>query len=98
MKAKDYAEQFLKDEQTMSDIDCTSKAFIAFVDEIIEIKEARSVSTEPGLIAIVKEQDQKWKAFCQIVNKDKPRFKEDGFLTLLIKELPWLEPILKESR
>lgn len=95
MKSKDYAKQYLKDEETMTEIDCSLKVFLSFIDEIIEIKEARNVSTEMELIALVKEQENKWKEFCQLVNKDKPRFKEDGFLTLLVKELPWLEPMLK---
>ena len=98
MKAKDYAEQFFKDEQTMSDIDCTSKVFVGFVTEIETISKTRNVSTTDGMLSIIKEQDRKWKAFCRIVNKDQPCFKEDGFLALLVKEMPWLGPILVESR
>ena len=96
MKAKDYAEQFFKDEQTMSDIDCTSKVFAGFVTEIETISKTRNVSTTDGMLSIIKEQDQKWKAFCRIINKDQPRFKEDGFLALLVKEMPWLGTMLEE--
>lgn len=86
MKAKEYAEQFLKDPSEYLLIK-TSKAFVL---EIAEIRESRGVTTDDGLHSIIKELDDKWIAFAKLVNKKlgKTAILEKGFMKCLKAWMP----------
>lgn len=85
MKAKDYAEEYLKYPSI-----ATLRAIMNdFLEENVTLAEERKVSTDAGMFAIFNEQDQKWRAFARIVNKCvgiEPQPAEEGFSNLL-KEL-----------
>lgn len=94
-KAKEYAADILScmhDEQDlMEEIRKTANQMI---QEIREIAEKRNIKTNRALKAILLEQNQKWKAICKIVNKEKLILRENGFLELLQAEVPDTKLIL----
>ena len=66
-KAKEYYKEILEAEKTKdkSKIDLKVKeVFKNFVLEIKELRDMRNVSTDQGLMAIIKEQNNKWNALC----------------------------------
>jgi hypothetical protein len=76
MKAKDYAKQF----NDNPGIDSVCEIGVAFVREIAQIAKARNVSTMPGLLAILNEQNRKWAAFCRLTNG---AVREDGLMAIV---------------
>jgi len=96
MKAKEYAEEFLKTDFKVSE-EVTNKAVsditIKFFNEINDIRLARHVTKDIGLASIVKEQNQKWNAFCRIVNKvlGVELMRLDGFRLYMLEIIPDLK-------
>jgi hypothetical protein len=58
--------------------------------EVFELKNTRNAKTDSAIIAILKEQNQKWKSICNKVNKEVPLLKEDGFLHFMQNQMPEL--------
>jgi len=85
MKAKEYAERYLSAEDKRTELVKIAREFIL---EIRTIAEQRKAKKDMALVAIVKEQEQKWKAFCKRVND--PAIYEDGFMKLFEAQCPGL--------
>lgn len=66
-KAKEYYKEILEVE-LLNDTDKLTRkcrdVLKEFVYEIRELSEVRNVSTDIGILAIVKEQNNKWNALC----------------------------------
>jgi hypothetical protein len=86
MKAKEYAEKYndAPTNETLAEI-CNS-----FVNEIGELIESRHARSNSACIAILKEQDQKWVAFSNLV----PGIRRNGFRLLIEEFFPaMIEPL-----
>lgn len=70
MKAREYAEQYKSNPGTDSLIAIAE----AFAVEVKTIGERRHVACDDAVIAILNEQDRKWKAFARLVG-----VRDDGF-------------------
>lgn len=98
MKAKDYVKQF-------ADANGGTEVLVeigrSFLKEIEILAKARNVKTDSGLIQIVKELQQKWLKFADMVNttyypKERP-IKPGGFLELLRMASPELYVIYSNA-
>lgn len=95
MRAKEYAKEFLeiKFETEQQINDAIYSVLVRFMEEVKPICESRHSSSDETFIAVVKEQSQKWGAFCRIVN-NKVGFKvlkEDGFKNYMLSRMPELK-------
>lgn len=61
MKAKDYAKLY----QQNQSIETLSEIMTGFLREVAELIQVRNVKTNGGAVAILDEQENKWKAFCR---------------------------------
>ena len=87
MRAKEYAELFNKNRSIENLIEISGR----FVKECIEIAETRKAKSDSALIAILNEQDLKWKAFARLIDGVKP----DGFEQLVKLQLPEVHKVWK---
>jgi hypothetical protein len=80
VKAKDYAKKY--------EVNRTAKGLAdiiaAFVQEGVELQEARKAYSAAAQYAILNEQDQKWRAFARLVGG----VKEDGFEMIVRDHAP----------
>lgn len=96
MKAADYFREYGEDvlqEALRGDkTDALTKMYLEFVREMKEIIASRSVNTDRGVVAVVKEQNYKWNAMCALYEKkysaDLCPLKRDGFLNSIKTNLP----------
>lgn len=77
MKAKTYAELY-KGGANHADI------MYEFVREMQDIAKVRNVQLDRGVIGILNEQEQKWKAFCRLC----PDFLPEGFESIIGLNMP----------
>jgi hypothetical protein len=95
MKAKEYAKEFLEIKfETEQQINDTVYAImVRFMEEVKPICESRHSSSDGTVIAVIREQSQKWAAFCRIVNKKLGMefLKEDGFKNYILLKMPELK-------
>ena len=94
-KAKDYAAEYLAEptDKVLGEI------AVQFLEEIPELIKARKVSTSSGHLAILEEQDRKWRAFARRLEGI---IKPDGFEMLFKAKCPeayvlWRGPLRKEN-
>ena len=87
MKAKEYADLYKANPDNYAAL---SHVFNAMYAEVLEIAKTRHVSTNPGMIAVIKEIDLKWRAFVRLSGD--PSIKPDGFITLTVRQVPELRP------
>lgn len=80
MKAKEYAKKF-NDNKTIETFTEICSSFICECGELLRVRHA---TTDAAAIAVFKEQDQKWKAFCNLVDGIKP----EGFRLLVKEQFP----------
>jgi len=81
-KAKEFAAEFKANPNN----ETLGKIAMAFLFEVKEIGEVRHAQREGALIAIFKEQDQKWRAFAKLSKGIRP----DGFQILVKEKLPFI--------
>lgn len=95
MKAKEYAEKFLTKKFVSAEVISEEIVSIAneFMTETVDICRARNSSSESCLIAALKEQCNKWKAFARIINKrvGGDVIEPEGFKNYAILRLPELK-------
>ena len=82
MKAQGYVDIFTADPSVKT----VAKIASMLIEEIKEIAVARHAKSDEAMIAIFKEQDQKWRKICRLV----PGFKPSGFRDLLQEVMPEL--------
>ena len=76
MKAKELAEIFLKE----NDFDKAAlDLFKYLVFESEDIIKNRNVKSDSGCLSVIREQNNKWKAVCRIINKDEEILNKNGF-------------------
>jgi len=88
MKAKEYAKRLIESENKMGEL---GKIIIDFLKEVKKIKEMRNVSTDAGVIPILKEQNQKFRSFAGIANSKligEMQIDPNGFMITLETEMP----------
>jgi hypothetical protein len=99
-KAKEYAQQLLdcKDNKELIDKEL-SKIITQLCSEIVDLSNNRKIEKESALKSIIKEQDQKWKAICNIVEKSnfKIILKRDGFINVIINKVPLVTIIFDKN-
>ena len=95
MKAKEYAEELLASDLSTTELQDKAlfKVVYALMEEAAKLCEIRHSSSTSCLIAALKEQQDKWRAFARIVNKRAGGdvIRPDGFKELMYKEFPELE-------
>ena len=57
-----------------------------FADEVNEIAKMRHAKSNPAILSILNEQNQKWNA----LSKFDKKFLRDGFINLIKKKMPFL--------
>lgn len=76
MKAKEYAQRIIDDNYSVESI---SKVVLDMHKEIGVIAAARNCQSASALNSVFEEMDQKYRAICRIINKDKVIITEKGF-------------------
>ncbi len=87
MKAKEYANLF---KEEMSDFEyekTVTKVLINFISEVEDIRALRNAHTDSSLIAIIKEQNNKWNALARMVSG----LNQDGFKAFMLIKMPELK-------
>lgn len=69
MKAKEYAENYLKSDNKEKELVEIARSFLC---EIETLSKARNAKFDTALIPICKELNQKWMTFATLVNKKLP--------------------------
>lgn len=84
MKAKEYAAQYKQSptKEMLSDI------LLSFWLEIETLKNQRKVKTDAGLLGILNELNDKWYAFCNLLQKDSIFIHPSGFQVLIKNMAP----------
>lgn len=94
MKVKQYVERY----NSIPDKDeALSMVVVTMFGEIAEISKVRHCQTNAALRSVIAEMANKWKAFCRAVDPDGTTLKPDGFIPLLIHEVPSTALILAEK-
>lgn len=86
MKAKEYLEEYLKD--TRPENERLADVVIKFAQEIKTIGDARHARSEDSFVSIVKEQDDKWKAFVRKTIPGKDGALDGSFMNCLKVMMP----------
>lgn len=86
MKAIEYAEQFKK---TFEDDEnkAVSDLILGLFKEGQEIIKQRHAKKDSAIMSILREQNLKWKACCNIINKEQDILKLDGYEQILKHEM-----------
>jgi hypothetical protein len=90
MKAKEYADMYIKAENKQDE---AVKIVKMFLQEIIDLSKARNAKFDRALIPICKDLNQKWVKYAQLVNKHYPvtePIKYSGFKGVIEKFNPEL--------
>ena len=83
MKAREYAELYKQEKDEIGRDNALKIILIMFLDEVKEIQKQRKSTTDSVVIAIVKEQSMKWRAFALLSGDHDIR--EDGFKHFVAK-------------
>ena len=109
-KAKEYAQEILKSIEDLSDknieaamVEPIRICFMSLIGEIDEMAKTRNIKTNSAMVAIINEQNQKWKAICRHVHEnnalgEKNILREDGFIDLLKKTVPETADLLLQHK
>jgi hypothetical protein len=97
MKAKEYAENYMKSDNKNDEIINIARSFLTEIDIMAK---ARNAKMDSALIPICRELNQKWITFATLVNKKLPisePIKYTGFTDLVKTYSPelfilWLKP------
>ena len=79
MKAKEYYEKYLIGLTPENEKEKMWELITAFLAEVVEIQKTRQAKSNSALIAIFREQNQKWNALC----KYDSNLKRDGFIEVV---------------
>ena len=105
MKAKEYAKELHEKIKSIADehghdgvaVDLAEKAVLAVYGKYLKeggdiVKQRRAISDD-AVLAVIKEQSQKWAAFARAYNKlvNMPYIKENGFKDFISKDMPELK-------
>jgi hypothetical protein len=94
MKAKEYAKIFLESDLTTNELQnaALSKVVFGLMQEVERLCDLRHSHSDSAVIAALKEQQDKWRAFSSIVNKNigSDVIKPDGFKKYIYLKFPEL--------
>lgn len=97
MKAKEYAEKYLKSDTKETEIVEIAKSFLI---EIETLSKSRNAKFDRALVHICKELNQKWITFATLVNKNLPVTEQityNGFNELVKRMSPELHILWSSS-
>lgn len=86
MKAKEYAQQYNAAQTEEQKKEAIRKIITSFVNEVKELAKVRKAVSNAAIASIVKEQDDKWRAFARQVEGIDP----DGFKNFHIRRFPYI--------
>lgn len=89
MKAKDMADMFNNDPDTLAQI-CQM-----FVDDTISLTKQRNPKTDSAALAIIREMERKWSAFAERTNGE---IVANGYEILLRAKAPGLYEVVNAAR
>lgn len=96
MKAKAYAKRYkrLPTDNTLKEI------ILDFMSECDDLVKRQSVKTDEAATTVLDEQNQKWKTFARIINKEArvTIIREDGFEQVLRDRIPELYQAWKRHK
>ena len=84
-KAKEYA-KYLK-EMNYDIIAVKDVLFKLVKDEVEELKKKRHITTDSGMMSVLKEQNDKWNAICRLSDGN---LNPDGLKKWLKRKMPFL--------
>jgi len=93
MKAKEYAERYKSEGKTQ---DALVKVCKDIFCEFKPIAEARHVKLDSSGLSIIRELDDKWRAFVRLSGDG--HINPNGFIDFCIYRMPELTPMLKPLR
>jgi hypothetical protein len=89
MKAVEYFNQYQIDRNKKGEQEALGQVVIDMLAEVKTIAEKRLVKTDNALASVFNEQDQKWKAFVRLCEKnDYQGIRPDGFARFSVNEIP----------
>jgi len=86
MKAKEYAAQYEALLVTGSPVHPAGLIVKQMVSEVGTLQATRQAQTNSAMIAILREQERKWQAFCRIVGDT--NLKPEGFREVIRRSFP----------
>ena len=87
MKAQEYADQF-RETMLASDVQEACNVLITgILKEGADIMEQRKIKKDSGALAVLREQNLKYKAVCRRVNKNVPLLNETGYEQLIFHRM-----------
>jgi len=104
MKAKEYYEKYkgIVASSTEEEIkEVTYQLFCEISKETVKVFDARGGKTNAALIAVLKEQNQKWNAVCNLFLKEPfglSPFRPDGFIIFWANEFPQYQIRIHQGR
>lgn len=94
MKAKEYAEYY---QTRLAEGSDSAQTLIGiarqFIDEVESLCKDRHAVSDAAFIAVLKEQDKKWRAFARLV----PDVKPDGFIACVKLMAPKTYAVIKNN-
>ena len=98
MKAKEYLQEYLGDARPINER--LTDIVLKFVSEVKTIGEARHAKSDMSLVAIIKEQDQKWRAFARMLPDGKDGRLDGSFVESFKVVMPsvWQAVLVAEFR
>jgi hypothetical protein len=94
MKAKEYVELY---RQRLAEVNderrAVSDMFVAMAAEAGDVQKARGIKTTAGLLGVVREFDQKWRAIASRLD-----FNPDGYLLWVMVNIPEVYDALAAER
>lgn len=92
MKAKEYLERFEKVSKEVGDREATLNLMTDFLREVGTLAEARRAESNPAMLSIIRELNQKWDTLCRLDGHK--RFKKGGFIKLIRHRVITDHPIM----
>ena len=92
MKAKEYLAEFDKVSEKLGDRTATVGLMNSFLKEIATLTETRKAQSNPAMLSIIRELNQKWDTLCKLDSHK--RFKKGGFIKVIRHRVTIDHPIM----
>jgi hypothetical protein len=87
MKAIEYADKFFKDSIIIGENEAIKNLVFDLLREGQDIIKQRHAKKDSAIMSILREQNLKWKACCNIINRKQNFLKLDGYEQILKHEM-----------
>jgi len=94
MKAKEYVEWLHQKEKEVEEKEAFLDLAFRFMKEVGTIAKMRHTNRDSALLAILREQNQKWNA----MRKFDKRIKRDGFIECIKADMPFVKDMFDKEK